>query len=52
MTAAWVRGVVRVVTLVVATAALTLSGGAPSWTDSVQPRPERVAKDAPEAPRP
>ena len=34
------RPVVRVVTLVVATVALTLSGGAPSWTDSLRPQPD------------
>jgi hypothetical protein len=31
------RLAVRGVTLVVATVALTLSGGAPSWTDSLKP---------------
>lgn len=30
------RPVVRVVTLVVATLALSLAGGAPSWTESVR----------------
>jgi hypothetical protein len=34
------RPAVRVVTLVVATVALTLSGGAPSWTDSLRPQPD------------
>ncbi len=37
MDADWFRPVARVVTLVVATVALTLSGGAPSWTDSNRP---------------
>jgi hypothetical protein len=35
MAAARLRPVVRLVTLAVATIALTLSGGAPSWTDSL-----------------
>ncbi len=42
MAAARLRPVVRLVTLVVATVALTLSGGAPSWTDSLGPRGERI----------
>lgn len=37
MDADLVRPVTRVVTFVVATVALTLSGGAPSWTDSIRP---------------
>lgn len=41
MAAARLRPVVRVTTLVVATIALTLSGGAPSWTDSAGPEAER-----------
>lgn len=36
------RPVVRGVTLVVATVVLSFSGGAPSWTDSIQP-PARKA---------
>lgn len=42
MTAARLRPVVRVVTLIVATAAFSLSGGAPSWTDSMQPRGDKA----------
>lgn len=37
MDADLLRPVTRVVTFVVATVALTLSGGAPSWTDSIRP---------------
>lgn len=37
MDADLLRAVTRVVTFVVATVALTLSGGAPSWTDSIRP---------------
>lgn len=33
---------IRVVTLVVATVALSLSGGAPSWTDSFGPQGQRT----------
>lgn len=40
MTESIVRLVARATTLVAATVALTLSGGAPSWTEPLQPRPE------------
>lgn len=42
MAAARLRPVARLVTLAVATTALTLSGGAPSWTDSLGPQGERT----------
>lgn len=39
MTESLVRLVARATTLVAATVALTLSGGAPSWTEQLQPKP-------------
>lgn len=49
------RVVVRVLVLGAATCMLSLSGGAPSWTDSIQPRPDRpsaVPNDGPAPSRP
>jgi hypothetical protein len=43
------RPAIRVVTLVVATVALTLSGGAPSWTESLRPQSEN-SQSQPKAP--
>jgi hypothetical protein len=44
------RPAVRALTLVVATVALTLSGGAPSWTDSLKPSIGSSAETQPPEP--